>query len=120
MLLVASRPYDTLLLTSQTSIVVIIVLGVSPLSKNLADQPTPADILAIHHTAISQLDALSCPIYPSKVKVEQSLDDAKGEADGENIVELFLGDAAEDPIEDVEGAVGSKSNEIEAVDDGRD
>jgi hypothetical protein len=116
MLLVASRSYDTLLLTCQTSIVIIIVLSVSSLSKDLADQPTPADILAIHHTAISQLDALSCPVHPSKVKVEQCLDDAKGEADGEDIVESFLGETAKDPIENVEGAIGTEGNEIEAVD----
>jgi hypothetical protein len=118
-LVVASRTYDTLLLTSQTSIVVVVIV-VSSSSNDLADQPTPADVLAIHHTTISQLDALSCPIYPSKVEVEQRLDDAKGKADGEDIVVSCFSEAAKDPIEDIEGAVGTESDEVEAVDDSRD
>jgi hypothetical protein len=119
-LIVASRTYDTLLLTRQTSIVIVVVIGVSSSSNDLADQPAPADVLTIHHTTISQLDALSCPIYPSKVEVEQRLDDAKGKADGEDIVVSCFSEAAEDPIEDIEGAVGTESDEVEAVDDSRD
>jgi hypothetical protein len=107
-------------LTSQTSIVIVVVIVVSSSSNNLADQPAPADVFTIHHTAIPQLDALSCPIHPSKVEVEQSLDDAKGKADGEDIVVSCFSEAAEDPIEDIEGAVGTESDEVEAVDDSRD
>jgi hypothetical protein len=107
-------------LTSQTSIVVIVVVVVSPSSNDLADQPASTDILAVHHTAVSQLDALSCPIHPSKVEVEQRLDDAKGKADREDVVVSCFGEAAKDPIEDIEGAVGTESDEVEAVDDSRD
>jgi hypothetical protein len=117
---VARGTDDALLLTSETSIIIIVVLGVSLLPNNLADQPASADVLSIHHTAISQLDALSCPVYPSKVEVEQSLDDAEGKTDGEDVVVSFFGKAAKDPIEDIEGAVRAESNEIEAVDNSRD
>lgn len=117
---VASRTNDALFLASQASIVIVVMLGVALLSDNLADQPASADVLAIHNTAISQLDALSCPVYPSKVEVKQSLNYAEGKADREDVVVSFFGKAAKDPIEDIEGAVGTEGNEIEAVDDSRD
>lgn len=96
------------------------MLGVALVSNDSADQPASANVLAIDHTTVSQLDALSCPIYPSKVEVEQSLNDAEGKADREDILVSFFGEAAKDPIEDIEGAVRAECNEIEAVDDGRD
>lgn len=117
----ASRTNDALLLTSQSGIILVVVmLCISSLSKDLADQPTSADVFTIHNTTISQLDALSCPVYPGKVKVEEGLDDAERKADGENGAVIGFGGAADDPVEDIKGAVRTKSREIEAVDDGGD
>ena len=64
-----------------------------------------ADIFAVNNTAISQLDSLSCPIYPSEVDVEQSLNDAEGEAHGKDGLMTLLGEATKNPVENIEGAV---------------
>lgn len=116
-----SRTNDTLLLTGQRGIIFIIVMVcVSSLPKDLADQPTSADIFPIYNTAVSQLDALSCPVHPGEVEVEEGLNDTKGKADGEDVTVAGFRGTANDPIENIEGAIRAKSREVEAIDNGRD
>lgn len=116
----AGRAYYTLLLAGQSGIVVVIVGVVAPPSDDLVDQPTPADIVAVNDTSVPQLYALSCPVDPCKVKVKEGLDDAKGNADGEDEAEIVLGGAANDPVQNVKSAVGPKCGEVETIDDGGD
>ena len=117
----ACRTNDTLLLTGQRGIIFIIVMVcVSSLPKDLADQPTSADIFPIHNTAVSQLDALSCPVHPGEVEVEEGLNDTKGKADGEDVTVAGFRGTANDPVENIEGAIRAKSREVEAIDNGRD
>lgn len=84
--------------------------------KDSVQQPTPAQVIRVHHSAIAQLNPLTRPVYPSEIDVEGSLDDA--EDDGHRVdMAVAEVETAPDPVEDVEGAVGAEEEDVEGGDD---
>lgn len=103
--------------TRATLLVVIVVL--EALSEDSAEEPSAGHVVSVDNAATSELDALASVVNPGKVDVQGSLDNAENDGDG---VGLLAGDLefTDEPVDTVEGAVGTESDEVEGVDNGWD
>lgn len=88
-------------------------------AKDATKQPTATHIVCIDNTAVAQLDALPCPVHPAKVDVESCLDDAEENRDRVGRASVGV-EFAEDPVDEVEGAVGAEEDDVEGGDYGGD
>lgn len=117
----SGRPDRAGLLTGERlvfvgNIVSIIILTPSSTQKP-PHQEALAQIVRIHNSSTTQLDALSAVVYPCKVDVEEGLYDAEDHGDW---IETISRSFTVDPIEDVEEAVATKRDEVVAIEHGRD
>lgn len=87
-------------------------------SENLAKDPAVSEVVVINHTTIAELNPLSAIVYPCEINVKGGLDYSEYNRNrlGWAIVEV---QSAPDPIEDVEGAVGTESQEVIRVNNRR-
>ena len=86
--------------------------------KDAAQQPAAREVVGIDHAAVAQLDALARPVDPGKVEVEGRLDDAEDDGDGVRLLVVGV-ELAQDPVEQVQAAVGAEEDDVEGGDDGR-
>lgn len=116
--------YDALFLANEALVLVVKgYISRSSSTQQPSDQPAPAQILTVNDTSISQLYALSRPVDPGEIKVQQCLNDA--ECDGDRKYGVRDGDvlgsgSADYPVEQIKEAVGAKGDEVEAVEDSWD
>ena len=90
---------------------VLVVVKVAVLADQPADKPSATQVLRIHDAAAAQLDALPRPVHPREIDVQRGLDDAEDDGNGVEVV-LCLVRRSRDPVQDVEGAVGAKADEV--------
>ena len=93
----------------------IFILAFSALIEDTVHEEAFSQVVGIHDGAASELDSLSCVVYPSKVDIECCLYDSKDDGDG---LWLVRGEHAIDPIEDIEATIGSQCDKVEGIDDG--
>ncbi len=87
-------------------------------SKDPVEQPPAREVIRVDDAAVAELDALARPVDPGKVEVEGGLDDAEDDGDGVGLLHVCV-ELLEDPVEEVEGAVGAEEDDVEGGDDGR-
>lgn len=117
----ASAWSDGAILLSRQRLVLICDIVFSTVAVGLAtdkslDYEALAEIVTVHDAAASQLDALSRVVDPSKIDVECGLHNPKYDR---GCVEVSLADPANNPVEDVEEAVGAERDEVERIENGR-
>lgn len=86
-------------------------------AKDAVQKPASAQVIGVDDATVAQLDTLAGPVDPSEIEVEGCLDDA--EDDRDRVRTLVVGvEPANDPIDEVEGAVGAQEDDVEGGDDG--
>lgn len=88
-------------------------------AKDAAQEPAAREVVGVDDAAVAQLDALPRPVHPGEVEVEGGLDDAEDDRDRVRLLVVGV-ELLEDPVEQVEAAVGAEEDDVEGGDDGGD
>lgn len=81
---------------------------------NTVHQPALTEVLRIDHTAIAQFHALAGVVYPCEIDIERGLDNSKHERNG--VPKVFLAEATDQPVQNVEGPVGTQTHQVVGID----
>ena len=100
-------------------VIVVDFAGERLASEDASQQPTAAQVIGVDDAAVAQLDALAGPVDPGKVEVEGRLDDAEDDRDRVWLFHVCV-ELAQEPVDEVEAAVGAQEDNVEGGDDGRD
>lgn len=100
-------------------VVVVHLAGKVLVAEDAGEQPSAAQVVGVDDAAVAQLDALARPVDPGEVDVEGGLDDAEDDGDGAGLPHVCV-ELVQEPVDDIEGAVGAEEDDVERGDDGWD
>ena len=83
-------------------------------TNETAHQPPSTEVFRVDDPTSSKLDSLSGPVYPGKVDVKGSLNDAENRGYG---IEITFRGCSDYPVEDIEATIRAQGNEVKGVDD---
>jgi hypothetical protein len=89
-------------------------LSIEPLAEYAVEQPPAAHVVSVDNASVSELDALARVVYPGKIDVQGSLENAEDDGHGVGL-RIRRIETPPNPVEKVERAIRAESKDVARV-----